>query len=221
MRDSTIRAVVGVIFGFCTVATWAAEEAVKVEKVEVKVEYKTFDPKNLPDPPPPLKGNEAAVCVYGFGVESNVKYGYKAPGNAGRGPVSTTVDLSGVSVRLTLTITVWLPNNANAQLKAHEEGHRTIAEHYYKTAEQVARSIAQKVVGRKIPIRANDLDAAAREEIERVNRELCDQVIAAIDGPCGKAEDIYDEITDHGQKVAPTSEEGVKVAMEKAGKKGK
>ncbi len=45
-------------------------DAVTVEKAKVSVEYKTFDPKHLPDPPPPLHEGEAAVTVYGFGVET-------------------------------------------------------------------------------------------------------------------------------------------------------
>src|SRR5687767_8750335 len=59
------------------------DDPVNVEKAEVKVEYKTFDPRNLPNPPPPLTGDEAAVCVYSFGVESNVKYSFRAPANRG------------------------------------------------------------------------------------------------------------------------------------------
>jgi hypothetical protein len=202
-------------------AARGAEDPVVIEKGEVKVEYKTFDPKNLPNPPPPLKGEEAAVCVYQFGVESSVKYGYRAPADRGAGPVATNVELAGVTVRLSLSVTIWLPNNATAQLKAHEEGHRTIAEHYYKGADAIARAEAKKVVGRKIPIRANDLEAAAKAEIEKINKGLCDRTMAAIEGPCGKAQDVYDDVTDHGRKAKPTSEEAVKVAIEKAGAKEK
>jgi hypothetical protein len=197
------------------------EDSVKVEKGDVKVEYKTFDPKNLPNPPPPLKGDEAAVCVYSFGVDSNVKYGFRAPGNRGEGAVSTNVELAGVDVRVSLSIVIWLPTNATGQLKAHEEGHRAIAEHYYKDAEQIARREARQVVGKKIPIKAANLEAAAQSEIEKVNKALCDQVMAEMEGPCGKAQDIYDGITDHGRKTKPSSEEGVKISIERAGGKGK
>ena len=193
----------------------AAEDSVKVEKADVKVEYKTFDPKNLPEPPPPLKGKEAAVCVYRFGVDSSVQYGYRQPRDPAAG---TTVELGKVTVRLALSVTVWLPDNATPQLKAHEEGHRTIAEHYYTGADAIARERAKKVVGRKIPVRGNDIEAAAKAAIEKVNKELCDGTMAAIEGPCGKAQDIFDEMTDHGRKAKPTSEEGVKVAVERAGK---
>ena len=34
-----------------------------------------------------------------------------------------------------------------------------------------------------------------------------DKVIAELEGPCAKAQDVYDEITDHGRKAKPTSEE--------------
>jgi hypothetical protein len=198
------------------------EEAVKVTKGEVKVGYKTFDPRNLPDPPPPLKGDEAAVCVYSFGVESNVKYGYRAPGNGAGGgrTVSTNVELGAVEVSVSLSIVIWLPTNATAQLKAHEEGHRAIAEHYYKDADAIAKRVARQVVGRKIPIKASDIEAASRKEIERVNKELCDKVLGEMEGPCAKAQDIYDEITDHGRKTKPTSEEGVKISIERASGKG-
>ena len=198
------------------------DDPVKIEKGEVKVEYKTFDPRNLPNPPPPLTGDEAAVCVYSFGVESNVKYSFRAPANRqGTAAVATNVELGGVDVRLSLSVVIWLPTNATPQLKAHEEGHRTIAEHYYKDAEQIARRHARPLVGRKIPIRASDLDAAAQAEMEKVNRQLCDKVIAELEGPCTKAQDVYDDITDHGRKAKPTSEEALKTSIDRASGKGK
>ena len=126
-----------------------------------------------------------------------------------------------VDVRLSLSVVIWLPTNATPQLKAHEEGHRALAEHYYKDAEQIARRHARPLVGRKIPIKATDLDAATRAEMEKVNAQLCDKVIAELEGPCAKAQDVYDEITDHGRKPKPTSEEAVKTSIERAGAKGK
>src|SRR6476659_6239567 len=60
-------------------AATAPAEAVKVEKAEVVVEYKRFDPHNLPDPPPPLNPGEAAVCIYNFGVQVDSRYRYAAP----------------------------------------------------------------------------------------------------------------------------------------------
>src|SRR4051794_15639708 len=60
-------------------AATAPAEAVKVEMGEVAVEYKRFDPHNLPDPPPPLNPGEAAVCIYNYGVQVDSRYSYAAP----------------------------------------------------------------------------------------------------------------------------------------------
>src|SRR6478735_6812264 len=116
-----------------------AAEAVKIEKAKVKVEYKTFDPKHLPDPPPPVEKGESAVTVYGFGVETDLQYTYgETPRGGGGGPVTMDFRMERVTLKLSMTITVWLPEGANEQLKAHEEGHRQIAEIFYADADKAA-----------------------------------------------------------------------------------
>src|SRR3954451_4469383 len=92
-----------------------ADDAVKVEKAKVKVEYKTFDPKHLPDPPPPVDKGESAVTVYGFGVETDLQYTYaETPRGAGGGaPVKMDFRMERVTLKLSMTITVWLPEGAN------------------------------------------------------------------------------------------------------------
>ena len=60
------------------------------------------------------------------------------------------VTVEDLSVRLSLSITVWLPDKASKELAEHEEAHRAIAERFYADAEKVARPMAQKWVGKKL-----------------------------------------------------------------------
>src|SRR4051812_45415177 len=91
-EDVTMRLVIAVLMLMSAVMLAPGArgaDAVTIEKAKVKVEYKTFDPKHLPDPPPPVDQGESAVTVYGFGVETDLQYTYaETPrGGGGGGPV--------------------------------------------------------------------------------------------------------------------------------------
>ena len=200
--------------------TQAVAAPVAVEKAEPKVEYKYFDPKNLPDPPPPLEAGEAAVCVYRYGVQVDSKYTYRAPATPVKdGVTKLDVKIDRVSLRLSLAVTIWLPENATPRLKAHEEGHRQIAQHYYATADAVARGMAEKLIGRSASGEGKDAQAAGQAAVERVNQALCDRYLDALNVPCERAQAAFDRLTDHGRKERPTAEEGVKLAIREAGAK--
>ena len=197
-----------------------AEEAVRIEKAKVKVEYKSFDPNHLPDPPPPVEKGESAVTVYGFGVETDLQYTYaEAPGaRRGGGPVRMDFRMERVTLKLSMTITEWLPEGANEQLKAHEEGHRQIAEIFYADAEKAARKVAAKAVGKSVSGEGADINAAGRAAVERVNKSLCDDFLKLVSDPCQRAQEAFDRMTDHGRKAEPTAKEAVEMAV-KEGRK--
>jgi hypothetical protein len=196
-----------------------AASSVKINKTEVAVDYKRFDPYHPPNPPPPLDKGEAAVTVYRFGVEVDSKYSYTQPANAPPGPARLDVTVEEISVKLSLSITIWLPDNASRELAAHEEGHRWIAERFYANAEQIARPMAQKWVGKKLPGDGRDAKAAARSAIDRLSRQLCQDYLDALNPPCEQAQATYDHLTDHGRNVHPTAQEAMERAMEESRKK--
>jgi hypothetical protein len=196
-------------------------DEIKVLKGDVKVEYKRFDPYNLPTPPPPVEKGEAAVTVYRFGVEVDSKYSYSQPANAPPGPAKLDVTVEQITVKLSLSITVWLPDNASKELEAHEEGHRWIAERYYADAERRARPMAQQWVGKKLTGEARDAKAAARSAIDKMSRKLCQDYLDAINAPCERAQAIFDKLTDHGRNVRPGSKEGMERALAEARKEEK
>ena len=197
----------------------AASDAVKVTKGNVALEYKRFDPDRPPNPPPPLEKGEAAVTVYRFGVEVDAKYSYPQQANAPPGPVKLDVTVEEIAVKLSLSVTIWLPDKASKELEQHEEAHRWIAERFYADAERLARPLAQKWVGKKLPGEGRDAKAAARAAADRLSGQLCTQYLDAINAPCERAQTIFDELTDHGRNVRPGPKEGMERAVAEARKK--
>jgi hypothetical protein len=191
-------------------------DPVTIEKAKVKVEYKTFDPNHLPDPPPPVDNGESAVTVYGFGVETDLQYTYgEAPrgGAGGGGPVKMDFRMERVTLKLSMTITVWLPEGANEQLKAHEEGHRRIAEIFYADADKAARKVASRAAGKSVSGEGKDISTAGRAAVEKVNKSLCDDFLKAVADPCQRSQEAFDRITDHGRKEKPTAKEAVEMSV--------
>jgi hypothetical protein len=216
-EDVTMRWVIAVamLMSAVTLAPGArGADAVTIEKAKVKVEYKTFDPKHLPDPPPPVEKGESAVTVYGFGVETDLQYTYgETPRGGGGGPVTMDFRMERVTLKLSMTITVWLPEGANEQLKAHEEGHRQIAEIFYADAEKAARKVASRAVGKSVSGEGKDIQTAGRAAVEKVNKSLCDDFLKAVADPCQRAQEAFDRMTDHGRKEKPTATEAVEMSV--------
>jgi hypothetical protein len=201
------------VVGLLASPVWGAQ-SVKVEKGKTAVEYKYFDPRHLPDPPPPLEKGEAAVTVYSYGVETNLRYSY--PQKPGRGPVKVNFKIESITVTLTLKVTIWLPEDPPAQLKAHEEGHLAISEAFYEKAEPTARGLAEKEVGRVVVGEGSDIDAAGQAVIQKVSTRLCDAYLNAMNGPCSKAQDAFDRITDHGRSPRPSAKEAVEQSLKES-----
>jgi hypothetical protein len=161
---------------------------------------------------------ESAVTVYGFGVETDLQYTYaEAPrgggGGAGGGLVTMDFRMERVTLKLSMTITEWLPEGASEQLKAHEEGHRQIAEIFYADAEKAARKVASRVAGKWVSGEGNDISTAGRAAVEKVNKSLCDDFLKEVADPCQRAQEAFDRMTDHGRKEKPTAKEAVEISV--------
>jgi len=214
MRVTKTIAVCVALLGLVTATTAArGVEAVKVEREPVKVEVKYFDPKHLPDPPPPIEHGEAAVTVYSLGIETYVRYGYTQP-KRGAGPVKINFKIADVTVKLKCTITEWLPENPPAALRAHEDGHRAIAEEFYKRGEAVARRLAAKELGRTVVGNGQDLEGAGNAAIEQVTTRVNGGYTKGIIDPCKVAQEKFDTITVHGSN-GKDAKEAVKEVLGK------
>jgi len=92
---------------------------------------------------PPLEPKEAAVTKSTFGIATEFSVQPVSEENRG-GKTVTKVKVAGVTLNLSLKITVWLPTNASKTIIDHQEGPRQISEYLYKDADKIARAIAQK-----------------------------------------------------------------------------
>lgn len=170
---------------------------ISVERTDPVIERKTFDPRQLPKDMPKLNPREAAVAQSFFGAESRVggqvietvktESGHRA---------SLRVDM--VRMTLRMRVTIWLPTNSNPKLQNHEEGHRKLAEEFYRDAEPIARKYAEALMGQIITGTGPTADAAADSALKTAAEALGGRYLAQTDLPCGKAQDYYDEITAHG-----------------------
>jgi hypothetical protein len=139
----------------------APAATVKVVRKPAEVKYHAFDPQNRPAGMPALKRGEAAICVSEFGASAPVRYTHSTRRQQASGKHLTRITVDDLRLELALTVDVWLPDTASDKLKAHEEGHRRIAERVYdEVADRAARAAADKLAA------ADPLDgegATARE----------------------------------------------------------
>lgn len=217
-RRFPLPAVVLALAGLVLVLPAAvARGEVKVEKKPAVVEYKTFDPANPPSDMPKLNEGETAATTYAFGCEGAVSVEMTQrilPNDKS----FITYRVRKVTATLSLHIVVWLPEGANDKLKAHEEGHRQIAEKTYETADAVVRKVALKIDGRRVGGDGSSLEAAekkANEAIASLNNQLTVGYREQVTGPTDRVQVIYDELTAHGTKPTPDEPTAIKLAFEK------
>lgn len=182
----------------------ADPDAITITKAQPVIERKTFDPANKPKDMPALTGNEAAVAVNDFSINSEAEFSQTA------GAMKAKVEA--VSMKLTLRVTIWNPKGASAALKEHEEGHRRISEHFYTDAEVVARDLAKEYIGRTI-----DLDDPSPESLQRATNAIVNEIgrayLQRTQTRAQQANDAYDRITDHGRNRKVTVDDAIKQVL--------
>jgi hypothetical protein len=200
----------------------SAEDAIKVVKSKPLVEYKRFDPKNLPDPPPPLGPGEAAVTEYRFGINSDGRFSYSGPNKPADGSDKYEVKIERIALTLDLKVTIWLPKTCPKSLEDHEDGHLKIAEAFYADADKAARLLALKVIGTKAAGEGKDIASAGGNAMEKVNQKLLEDYLDKVEKPCETAQEAFDRMTAHGTKKTPTAKDAVPLAIKEGKeKKGK
>lgn len=180
----------------CLTVSRAVAE-VTVDRLEPVIERKTFNPNRKPPEMPKLVGKEAAVTQSYYGADSRVG-GEVVDSQQTEEGVVVKVQVDTVRMTLKMSATIWLPTNGNAKIKNHEEGHRKIAEHFYKDAKQIATKLADELIGQTITGKGRTTDAAASNALKEAANRLGTQYLAQTDIPCGIAQKTFDELTAHG-----------------------
>jgi hypothetical protein len=167
---------------------------------------------------PHLNPGEAAVTESVFNCAVNTAY-HSIEQHSQDARCAVVVKIDAVEVKLQLHITIWLPPGAPQKLRAHEEGHRQIAEQIYRqNAAQAAKLTAQKVDGRQLSGIGRDCDEATTAALNDADTRLCQEYLNQTGGPAGRVGDIYDDITAHGTKYWPAEDEAIRQAFERLAK---
>jgi len=195
----------------------AAAEGVHINRAAPEVEHKKFDRKNPPSEMPPLEPGEAAVTKSVFGIGTETAIQIVSDENRG-GKTAAKVKITEVTLNLSLKITVWVPNDAPKTILDHEEGHRQISEHFYKDAEKIGREIAQKYVGQTYQAEGSDVEAAARAGMQKAINEISQKYMAQTQNYSVRANEIFDELTNHSRNQRISAQAAVKESIERAKK---
>ena len=166
--------------------------APSIDKQPVNFVNRTFDPANPPSDMPPLTPGENAECDSDFLSNASVA-GETRQSDATHG----TVTITRVSVTLQLNISIWAPAGVSQHVMEHEEGHRQISEYYYRTADTIARQIAEPYIGRQVDISGADLNAESNKLLQQMAAEITEEYRKELNPEAAQL--LYDNITDHSR----------------------
>jgi hypothetical protein len=171
----------------------AQRSPVRVEREEPVIARTEYDPRRPPEGMPELTPPESGVCKTTFELSASVTYSAE---RLSRNSARVYVDELDIVTRLRFDI--FTIRNAPPKLRAHEEGHRAIGEHYYANAEQIAADIGRRLIGQTFDGTGDDQDAAQQDGFGKVVAEIERAYMARVRVPSASANERFDEITNHG-----------------------
>jgi hypothetical protein len=154
---------------------------------------------------PRMNPNQAAVTQSYFLADSRVG-GRVVDRKLADDGHQTSIQVDRVRMTLKLRITTWLPKNALQKTVRHEDGHKQIAEHYYENAEQIARKLAEELIGQVVSGTADDYSAASDKALQDAAKRLGTRYLSYTDVPSGKAHEQYDQMTQFGTNSVDESQ---------------
>ena len=171
----------------------AQRAPVRVTREEPIIERTEFDPRRPPRDMPPLTPPESGVCKTTFELSASVTYSAE---RLSRTRARIYVDELDIITRLMFDI--YTVRDAPPKLRAHEEGHRAIGEHYYKDAATIAADIGRSLIGKTFDGSGSDQEAAQENAFQQVVAEIERAYMARVRVPSAAANEWFDEITNHG-----------------------
>lgn len=195
---TSVRLSFATLFAFlCAAEMPGAPIGVTVDVQPPNIVRRTFDPANPPAEMPPLVPPEVGQCVYEFACEMETRVVQPAGFSRRR-----TARVTATAFTTRLNVTLWTPIAGPAGVLEHEEGHRIIAEFYYRRARDVARRLGQQALATPLVV-----SAASRPALETALNELQNRLIksylAETLDRCSVAQRRFDEITHHSRARVP------------------
>ena len=152
-----------------------------------------FDPERPPPEMPPLTPPEAGVCKTTFELSASVTYSAERLSG-----MTARIYVDGLDIVTRLRFDIYTVRGAPPKLRAHEEGHRAIGEHFYRDATRIAEEIGTRLIGASFEGTGADEAAAQRDGFERVIAAIERAYMARVRIPSAAANERFDEITNHG-----------------------
>jgi hypothetical protein len=171
----------------------AQASPVTVTREEPVVTRTLFDPARPPPDMPELTPPEAGVCRTTFELSAGVTYSAERLSRT-----TARISVDGLEIVTRARFEIFTAQGAPPKLLAHEEGHRSIGEHYYGDAEQIAREIGRRLLGTTFDGSGADQEAAQRNAFEQVIAAIERDYMARMRTPSAAANERFDEITSHG-----------------------
>ena len=171
----------------------AQRAPVRVTHEEPVIERREFDPRRPPSDMPPLTPPESGVCRATFELDAGVAYSAEP---LSRNTARIYVDELDIVTRVRFEI--FTVAGGPEKLRAHEEGHRAIGEHYYKDAAIIAEGIGRRLIGATFEGRGADQESAQRDAFAKVVADIERAYMARVRSPSAAANERFDEITRHG-----------------------
>jgi hypothetical protein len=181
--------------------------AVRVTREEPVIERIEFDPQRPPPGMPQLTPPESGVCKTTFELSASVRYAAER-----LSATRARLYVEGLDIVIRLRFDIYTVQDGPPKLRAHEEAHRAIGEHFYRNAAQIAEDIGRRLIGATFDGSGSDEGAAQRDGFQRVVTTIEDAYMARVRIPSAAANERFDEITNHG--VNPIDEaEAIALAL--------
>jgi hypothetical protein len=189
----------------------AQRSAVRVTREDPVIERTEFDPRRPPRQMPPLTPPESGVCKTTFELSASV--GYSAERLS---LTSARVYVDELDIVTRLRFDIFTVKGGPPKLKAHEEAHRKIGEHFYADAARIAEDIGRRLIGASFEGTGSNEEAAQRAGFDKVVAEIESAYMARVRIPSAAANERFDDITNHG--LNPIDEaEAIALAIAHAG----
>ena len=168
-----------------------------------------FERGQPPSHMPADAGEGSAACSNVFEIEAKIASSVDV-----LSPTTVRVYPDRFDITTRLRTTIYLPSGAPDKLRAHEEGHRAIGEHYYGRAESAAEAAAQSLVGREFEASGADRAAAEQAAGALVRTALRDAFMERTHARSAAANARYDAATDHGRNAVTEADAVVSAIAE-------
>jgi hypothetical protein len=174
-------------------AAFAQRSAVRVQREAPVIKRTEFDARRPPRDMPELTPPESGVCKTTFELSASVTYSAERLSG-----VSARIYVDELDIVTRLRFDIFTVKGGPPKLRAHEEGHRKIGEHFYEDAGLIAGEIGRRLIGATFDGTGADQQAAQQNAFGKVVAEIERAYMARVRIPSASANERFDEITNHG-----------------------